>query len=131
MYGVIGLKERISEVLSLVGLTHRRHDRVATFSRGMLQRLSLGRALLHKPSIMLLDEPDTGLDPQALADMWHILRQDNPHRTVIFTSHNFERALTAASDVVILAKGKVAWSTPSHGLTLTVLNEAYAQAAGG
>lgn len=130
MYGVMGLKERISEILSLVGLASRRHDRVSTFSRGMLQRLSLGRALLHKPSIMMLDEPDTGLDPQALAAMWDMLRHDAPNRTIIFTSHNFERALTAASETMILVKGKVAWNTPNCTLTLADLRDAYAHATG-
>ena len=130
MYGIAGLKERINEILILVGLAPRRHDRVATFSRGMLQRLSLGRALLHKPPIMMLDEPDTGLDPQALATMWSILRQDAPNRTIVFTSHHFERALAAASEVMMLAKGKIAWSTPSCELNLETIDEAYARAAG-
>jgi len=130
MYGVTGQKERISEVLSLVGLATRRHDRVATFSRGMLQRLSLGRAILHKPSILMLDEPDTGLDPQALSAMWEILRRDDPGRTIIFTSHHFERALTAASEVLLLVKGRVAWSAPCSELTLATLEEAYARMTG-
>ena len=130
MYGVANLKERIDEVLVQVGLTTRRHDRIAAFSRGMLQRLSLGRAILHKPQTLMLDEPDTGLDPQALATMWDILRQDNPNRTIIFTSHHFERALTAASEAVIIIKGKVAWSSPCNNLTLSTLNETYTRLTG-
>jgi len=130
MYGLSKPAERIKEVLDLVGLTGRRHDRVATFSRGMLQRLSLGRALLHKPPILMLDEPDTGLDPQALATMWDILHHDAPNRTIVFTSHHFERALSAASEVLMLVKGRVAWSAPSSELTLTTLEEAYSRAVG-
>ena len=131
MYGVAGLKERVSEMLVLVGLATRKSDRVATFSRGMLQRLSLGRALLHRPSVLLLDEPDTGLDPQALAAMWDIMRRDAPARTIIFTSHNFERALAAANEIMVLVKGKLAWRAPNHNLTLAALKESYAQATGG
>ena len=130
MYGVGELKERIREILAMMGLTARRRDRVATFSRGMLQRLSLGRALLHRPSVLMLDEPDTGLDPQALATMWDILRRDAPNRSIVFTSHHFERTLAAASEVVILAKGKVVWRAPSHNLTLASLKEAYVHAVG-
>jgi len=131
MYGVAKLAERINEVLTLVGLATRRHDRVATFSRGMLQRLSLGRALLHKPSILMLDEPDTGLDPQALSALWEMMRHDAPNRTIIFTSHNFDRALAAASEVIILAKGRVAWSAYSRELTVAALSDAYVRTAGG
>ncbi len=125
VYGVVQLKERISDMLSLVGLSARRHDRVATFSRGMQQRLSLGRALLHNPEVLLLDEPETGLDQQGLEAMWDIIRRDNTRRTIIFTSHNFERALSVCDEAAVLDKGKIAFSEKSCNLTLGLLKEAY------
>ncbi len=125
MYGVANLKERVSEVMSIVGLGSRRHDRVATFSRGMLQRLSLARAILHHPSLLLLDEPDTGLDPEGLAAMWEIIRKEAPGRTVIFTSHNFERALGVCDEVAVLVRGKIAYSSQSCHLTADSLRDAY------
>ena len=131
MYGVASLQDRIGEILSAVGLSHRRHDRVATFSRGMQQRLSLARALLHRPSILLLDEPDTGLDPQGLAAMWSIIRKDSPTRTVIFTSHNFERALAVCDEVAVLARGKISYTARTCELTLETLQQAYESCAGG
>jgi heme exporter protein A len=131
MYGVAGLKERIDDVMSSVGLSSRRHDRVATFSRGMQQRLSLARALLHGPSLLLLDEPDTGLDPQGLAAMWGIIRKDAPGRTVVFTSHHFERALAVCDEVAVLARGKIAYSAQSCQLTTDSLRQAYDACAGG
>ena len=125
MYGIANLKDRVNEVLSSVGLASRRYDRVATFSRGMQQRLSLARAILHHPSLLLLDEPDTGLDPEGLAVMWDIIREEVPARTVIFTSHNFERALGVCDEVAVLIKGRIAYSSRSCRLTLDLLRDAY------
>jgi heme exporter protein A len=66
LYRMAGLDERIDYLLGKVGLSERRRDAVRTFSRGMQQRLSIARAILHDPPILLLDEPDTGLDQQAI-----------------------------------------------------------------
>jgi heme exporter protein A len=130
MYGVKDSAPRVSEMLQLVGLTSRRHDRVAAFSRGMQQRLALGRALLHKPDILLLDEPETGLDQQALDAMWQIIRADSTRRTVIFTSHNFERALGACGRVAILSRGQLAFTEQSCRLDLPRLRQAYQECVG-
>jgi heme exporter protein A len=130
MYGVTGLKGRIDDIMSTVGLAARRHYRVGTFSRGMLQRLSLARALLHSPTLLLLDEPDTGLDPQGLAAMWQIIRKNAPDRTVIFTSHNFERALAVCDEVAVLTQGKIAFTGRSCELTLASIEQAYNNCVG-
>lgn len=65
MYAIPGMDNRIREVLEMVGLTSRRHELVRTFSRGMQQRLAIGRAVLHNPELILFDEPHTGLDQDA------------------------------------------------------------------
>jgi heme exporter protein A len=130
MYGLPQPAVRIQALLKRVGLAARRHDRVGTFSRGMQQRLALARALLHQPALLLLDEPDTGLDPQALADLWGIVRGDEQKRTVIFTSHSFARALGVCDRVAILVRGKLAFSGQSCALTLPGLEEAYRACAG-
>jgi heme exporter protein A len=88
MYGVKDLDERTSEVLELVGLAARRRDLVRTFSRGMQQRLAIGRAVLHDPEVMLFDEPHTGLDQDASAMLDKVLREVAARgRTVVMTSH--------------------------------------------
>lgn len=126
MYDVPNSKERIHEVVSLLGMTSRLHDRVSTLSRGMQQRISIARALLHKPTIMLLDEPETGLDQQAISLLWKALRAEGEgERTIILTSHSLERGLEVCDQVAILARGKIVFKRPKQGLDLAGLKEAY------
>ena len=92
----------------------------------MQQRMALARALLHKPSILLLDEPETGLDQQALGAMWDILRQEEAgKRTIIFTSHSFERALAVSDDIVILERGRIAFKAQACTINLESLQHKY------
>ena len=108
MYG-IGLPEkRISEVLDLVGLSLRSRDLVRTFSRGMQQRLAIGRAVLHDPEVMLLDEPHTGLDQDASIMLDGVLREVAARgRTVVMTSHDLARAADLASRFDVISRGKI------------------------
>ena len=131
LYDVPGRQERIHQVVSLVGMTPRLHNRVATLSRGMQQRLSIARALLHKPSIMLLDEPETGLDRQANAMLWDIFRREGEQkRTIILTTHNLERGLEAAERVLILDKGSIVYDGLKRGLDLAALEKVYQASTG-
>ena len=126
MYDVPHSKERIREVMSLLDMTSRLYDRVGTFSRGMQQRISIARALLHKPTIMLLDEPETGLDQQATSLLWKALGAEGEGKgTIILTSHSLEWGLEVCNQVAILAKGKIAFRQPRYGLDLAGLKEAY------
>jgi heme exporter protein A len=158
LYGVTGLEARVTLLLEQVGLTARRKDLVRTFSRGMTQRLSIARALLHDPEILLLDEPDTGLDPQA-AEMLHRLlaelsgRSSGPRpdvadrppdvtgvptgsaggaaRTIVTVTHNLERGLALADRVVILANGRVVYDADAGALTSSELRPLYDEHVGG
>jgi heme exporter protein A len=101
-------KIRQEQVLELVGLSKRKNDLVRTFSRGMQQRLAIGRAILHSPRILLLDEPHTGLDQDAGEILDKVLRDVALEgRTVIMTSHDLVRAADLASRLVVLSKGKI------------------------
>jgi len=118
LYGLRGsaLKSRISEMLERVGLTDRANEKAETFSGGMQRRLELAKGLLHHPSVLLLDEPTTGLDPGARRDLWqylHILR-DEEHVTVIVTTHLMEEA-ERCDRLAIVNQGKlVALGTPAE-----------------
>jgi heme exporter protein A len=109
--------DRIPEILDLVGLLPRRDDLVRTFSRGMQQRLAIGRAILHNPTILLLDEPHTGLDQAAGEILDRILHEVALEgRTVVMTSHDLVRSAELASRLVLLSKGKIFNSVSTAGL---------------
>jgi heme exporter protein A len=122
LYGVIDRSERISQILKMVGLEKRRRDLVRTFSRGMQQRLAIGRSIIHDPEVLLLDEPHTGLDQDASNMLDEILtRVATQGRTVVMTSHDLPRVANLASRFDVLARGKIMGSIqasdlPKHGL---------------
>lgn len=126
MYDVPRRKERICEVADMVGMTSRLYDCVSTLSRGMQQRLSIARSILHKPTIMLLDEPETGLDQEAIPLLWEKLPAENgKKRTIILTTHNLERGLELGEHLLILDKGKIVYEGSRRALDLAGLKEAY------
>jgi len=128
MYDVADLDARITQVLEMVGLAHRRRDPVRTFSRGMQQRLAIARAVLHRPSLMLLDEPYTGLDQDAAARLEAVMSSVGTEgRTVVMTTHDLERGLAVADRVVILAKGRVVFEANRDELDTAAFKEAYRQ----
>ena len=109
MYGVSQLPPRIDELLERVNLDARRHDLARTFSRGMQQRLSLARAILHRPQVLLLDEPFTGLDVNATALVTELLQQFiTKGITVLLTTHDIDYALQHAQRVLVLRDGLIA-----------------------
>jgi heme exporter protein A len=128
MYHVSALDQRVKEVLQLVGLSHRAGDLVRTFSRGMQQRLAIGRAILHNPQVLLLDEPHTGLDQDACDMLDGVLRDVAvTGRTVVMTSHDFVRAQNLASRFDVLSRGKIVASTPANALSADGLQAFYRQ----
>ncbi|MFZ4848925.1 MAG: ABC transporter ATP-binding protein [Caldilinea sp.] len=110
--------ERVEAVLHAVDLWPRRHDVVRSYSRGMTQRLAIGRAILHDPPVLLLDEPDTGLDPASAETLAHLIRTlGASSRAILLTTHNLERAVLWADSITLLAEGKIAQSAPAARLT--------------
>ena len=126
MYEVHDLEQGITALLHRVSLDHRRHDLVRTFSRGMQQRLSLARALLHDPAILLLDEPYTGLDQQAAEVLREVLLAlVGRSRTVLMTTHNLERGLELCDRAAILFNGRIVHQADKSDLDVASFREAY------
>ncbi|MBN1220322.1 MAG: heme ABC exporter ATP-binding protein CcmA [Anaerolineae bacterium] len=128
MYDVPDVTHRIETVLNQVGLGGRQHDPVRTYSRGMQQRLAIARAILPNPPILLLDEPDTGLDQHAadrLGELLHAVEVNQ--RTILMTTHNLARGLSMGKRVAILAKGKIVYNVQRQAVSADELRKQYYQ----
>jgi heme exporter protein A len=129
MYNITNQDIRITEVLEMVGLESRRRDLVRTFSRGMQQRLAIGRAVLHDPEVILFDEPYTGLDQDASSMLDEVLKTVAAQgRTVVMTSHDLARAEELATRFDILSRGVITNSITRKQLKKSNLLTFYKQA---
>ena len=118
LYDMQGPEERIEAVLQAVDLWPRRRDAVRTYSRGMIQRLAIARAILHDPPVLLLDEPDTGLDPVSAEKLAGLIRTFGAaNRAILLTTHNLERARTWADSIAFLQDGRIAFQEAARGLS--------------
>jgi len=108
LYGISDLERRIAAMLVLVGMEARSDEPVRSYSRGMQQRISIAKALLHDPPLLLLDEPYSGLDPAAARRLNLLLeRFHGDGKTMILTTHQLEMSLPFVDRVAILSRGKV------------------------
>jgi ABC-2 type transport system ATP-binding protein len=110
MYSLRGaaLKVRVDEVLEVIGLSDRQRDRVGTFSGGMKRRVNIGAALLHKPSVVIMDEPTVGIDPQSRRHILDNVKELNRQgMTVIYTTHYMEEAEELSQHIAIVDQGLV------------------------
>ncbi|HVU12140.1 MAG TPA: heme ABC exporter ATP-binding protein CcmA [Phototrophicaceae bacterium] len=113
LYNVSDPEDHIKRGLERVGLTRRGHDLVRTYSRGMLQRLSIARALIHDPHVLLMDEPYTGLDVDAAATLDNLMRDAHSEgHTIIMTTHELDRAATLTERAIILSRGVIGYDAP-------------------
>ncbi len=110
MYGLRGaaLKSRVDEVLEVIGLADRQKDRVEKFSGGMKRRVNIGAALLHKPDVVIMDEPTVGIDPQSRRHILDNVKELNRQgMTVLYTTHYMEEAAELSDHIAIMDSGKI------------------------
>lgn len=110
MYGKRGpgLSQRVDEVLEVIGLSDRQNDKVDTFSGGMKRRVNIGVALLHRPDLIIMDEPTVGIDPQSRRHILDNVKQLNEEgMTVLYTTHYMEEAQELSDHIAIMDRGRV------------------------
>ncbi|MDR3576580.1 MAG: ABC transporter ATP-binding protein [Anaerolineaceae bacterium] len=110
MYGLSGsiLRQRVDETLEIIGLSARQKERVATFSGGMKRRVNIGVALLHRPQVVIMDEPTVGIDPQSRRHILDAVKELNRQgMTVLYTTHYMEEAQEISDHIAIMDQGKM------------------------
>jgi len=126
LFGMEEYHSRITEVLQQLHLYHRQYDPVKTYSRGMQQRLALGRAILHDPDILILDEPFTGLDEAGVEILDTLVRDhQRQNKSAIIVSHNLRAGYDLADTLYILGKGTIAFRGEKTQVSFEEYHSAY------
>lgn len=131
LYMLDNQNERVMAALKTVGLLARQRDPVSTFSRGMVQRLTIARATLHEPDVLLLDEPYTGLDQDAARLLDDLLRKEAANgRTIFMITHDLVHGLNLCHRALILNRGKIVADLPSSQIAPHDFLDLYAEHTG-
>jgi ABC-2 type transport system ATP-binding protein len=109
LYGLGGktLKHRVAEMIELCGLTQEQNKKIESLSKGYRQRVGLAQALIHNPSVLILDEPTTGLDPNQILEIRKLIKDMSRDKTVIFSTHIMQEVQALCDRVVVINKGEI------------------------
>ncbi len=131
MYSLKDVPAKVEWSLGQVGLLDRRNHRVRTLSNGMQKRLSIARAILHEPSILFLDEPEAGLDHEAIEMLEGILADwKSDRRSVVMTTHNIEQGLSWGDQIAILSSGNIAFQADRSQVDADKIKDVYQRLLG-
>ena len=126
MFSLDRIDERIGRAVERMGLPHRLDQKVRTLSHGMKKRFGIARALLHGPAILLMDEPESGLDQEALSLLNSVIAdRADPIRTVVMTTHSLERGLELGDRMAILSKGRIAHQEALDSVGVAAIKNTY------
>jgi ABC-2 type transport system ATP-binding protein len=115
------VEDRVDEVLEMVGLTDRASGYIGNLSKGMRQRVGLAQALLHRPEVLILDEPTIGLDPGQVVEVRELIREIGKERTVLLSTHLLHEAQNICDRVLIINKGKIIAEDTTENLQARLL----------
>ena len=105
-------KQRVDEVIELVGLTPEKNKKIHQLSKGYKQRVGIAQAILSKPKILILDEPTNGLDPNQIIEIRELIREIGKHTTIILSTHIMQEVEALCSRVILLNKGEIVADQP-------------------
>lgn len=105
-------KKRVDEMIELTGLTPESHKKIQQLSKGYRQRVGLAHALIHRPEVMILDEPTTGLDPNQIVEIRNLIKNIGKERTVMLSTHIMQEVEVLCDRVIIINKGKIVADRP-------------------
>lgn len=126
IYGVKNVEERAIELVKEVGLSFFLNEPLKNFSRGMIQRIAIARAIVHEPEVLLLDEPHTGLDQGAISILNNvILSMKEKGTTTLMVTHDFKQAAEICDRIIIVKNGKIVDDFKIEDQSLTVVSEKY------
>ncbi|PKQ69764.1 gliding motility-associated ABC transporter ATP-binding subunit GldA [Raineya orbicola] len=117
IYKVARLENRIKEVIEMCGLEREAHKKVGMLSKGYRQRVGLAQALIHNPSVMILDEPTTGLDPNQIIEIRNLIKQIAQEKTILLSTHIMQEVQAICDKVVIIHLGKIVADAPVSEIT--------------
>ena len=128
-------RERVKELLEDFSLTHKRHDRTRMLSGGMKRRVVLARALMHRPRMLILDEPTAGVDVELRLELWHYVQRINAEgTTILLTTHYLEEAEQLCDRIAFIADGQIVAEGTSAALAeqygVSGLEDAYLELVG-
>ncbi len=130
LYGIQDASARVRQMLDAVELDHRRLDVARTFSRGMTQRLSIARALIHDPDVVLLDEPYSGLDPHAVEIFDELIAGVREGRTFVMVSHDLRKGFEACTHALVMARGQQVLFQPREEIDYDAFARVYHETVG-
>mgnify|MGYP001025540666 FL=1 len=126
LYGVKNVEDRARKLVNEVGLSFFINEPVKNFSRGMIQRIAIARAIIHEPKIMLLDEPHTGLDQGAISILNNVvLSMKQKGCTTLMVTHDFKQAAEICDRIIIVKNGKIADDFKINSQSLSLVSEKY------
>ncbi|MDF2788427.1 MAG: heme exporter protein CcmA [Neobacillus sp.] len=126
LYGVKNVEDRARKLVNEVGLSFFINEPVKNFSRGMIQRIAIARAIIHEPRIMLLDEPHTGLDQGAISILNNVvLSMKQKGCTTLMVTHDFKQAAEICDRIIIVKNGKIADDFKINSQSLSLVSEKY------
>lgn len=131
MFHVPNLSKRIEELVNQVGMESRLQQRVGTLSHGMQKRVSIARALLHDPDVLLFDEPESGLDYKALQALLEMIKAPSRvERSAVMTTHSIELGFEWATHVAILARGQIQYIQNKKEISISSFINTYRSMVG-